>query len=388
MNTMGGNSQKASDYVMLWNTGAAVAYLFGAIIGVVTCLEHYSGIQTVVTINSNTTFGQEFALSIIALVLSLVVCVLNIIHTRRYFRNREARSAFGLIASISFLVLVGFQLCRTVGGIATYNSADRVNNIADGVISLLNIAIWGMFAFDLINACTGTLAFWFVFRKAEEVEELIATEKEKIVVVKNTNIMADVATHAMGHPEPSKEDVEKSTGRVTPNQTMNDPLNEEVKAEEKEEEPKEEAKKVDIPEEEKTEDKLGKLDMMEEAQKKEKEEKEIKARKDLAAKEKKKLPPILSANPENEMLGKINQDGRALAIGETTFAEGGNGRGEKKLAPIAEKRDIPKSVEESMMHLDEVDIALPVDKSDDEEEPEKDELMADELPVDELPVDY
>ena len=373
--------------MMLWNTGAAVAYFFGAIIGVVTCLEHYSGIQTVVTIDSNITFGQEFALSAIALFLSLIVCILTIIHTRKYFRNRETRSTLGLITSISFLVLVGFQLCRTVGGIASYNSVDRVNNIADGVISLLNIAIWGLFAFDLINACTGTLAFWFVFRKAEEVEELIATEKEEVVVVKNTNIVADVATHAMGRPEPSKEDVEKETGRLTPNQAMNDPLNEEAKAAEKEE-PKEEVKKVDMPEEEKTEDKLGKLDMMEEAQKKEKEEKEIKARKDLAAKEKKKLPPILSANPDNEMLGKINQDGRALAMGETTFAEGGSGRGEKKLAPIAEKRDIPKSVEESMMHLDEVDIALPVDKSDDEEEPEKDELMADELPVDELPVDY
>ena len=384
---MGGNSDKASDYMMLWNTGAAIAYLFGAVIGIVTCLEHFSGIQTVVTIETNSSFGQEFALSIIAFVLALIVSILHIIHTQRYFREKDKRSTLGLIASISFLVLVGFQLCRTISGIAAYNNADQSYNTMEGVIMLLNVAIWGLFAFDLINACMGTLAFWSIFRKAEQVEELIA-EKEKVVVVKNDHIVADVATHAMGRPAPSKEDVEVETViRHDLNQTLNDPLDKETKTEEKTEEVAETgAEKAGRKPEEKLEDKLGKLDMIEEAERKEKEEKEIKERKAMGAK-KKKLPPILSVNPDNDMLGKINQDGRALAIIGPALAEGGGGENKEKPVPISERREIPRKVEESMMHLDEADIALPVDKSDDEE-PENDELMADELPVDELPVDY
>ena len=400
MSTMGGNSDSASDYVVLWNTGAVVAYLFGAILGMVNCLEHFSGLQESVTISPNASFGSEFALSIVALVMALVLCVLNLIHTRNYFRGEEKRSVVGLIASIGFLVLVGYELCRTVGGIATYYNADH-SAAKDGMVTLIDIAFWGLLAFDVINACVGTLAFWLIFRKAELVNDLMVRQDGKLVE-DETGIAAEAASHAMGRPEPSPEEREEEMRKHTPSQADHDPLEEAAEkakkeaeeAAEKAKKEAEEAKKAEeeaknkVPEE-RIEDKIGKLDMIEEAERKEREAKEEKERK-AKVKKKKELPPILSVNPDNDMLGKINQDGRMLTIAAPTFAEGGDGGEKRKEQPITERKEIPRKVEESLIRMDEADIMLPVDKSDDdEEEPKKDdELMADDLPVDELPVDY
>ena len=394
---MGGNSEKVVDYVVLWNMGASVAYLFGAVIGLISCLQNFSGLQTSVIINPNATFGSEFALSMIALILALAICVLNLIHTQNYFRGEEKRKTVGLVASIGFLVLVGFQLCRTIGSIATYLNTNRTDNVMEGAVLLLNITIWGLLIFDVLNACLGTLAFWFIFKKAELVDDLTIRKDGKLVE-NETGIAAEAASHAMGRPEPTPEEREEEMRRRTPNQADHDPLEEaeEAKKREAEEAKKaeEEAKKKEDEEkkkepEEKLEDKIGKLDMIEEAERKEKEEKEIKDRKALG-KKKKELPPILSVDPDNEMLGKINQDGRMLTIAVPTFAEGGDGGEKKKEQPITERKEIPRKVEESLIHMDEADITLPVDKSDDEEEESKDDdkLMADDLPVDELPVDY
>ena len=103
-------------------------------------------------------------------------------------------------------------------------------------------------------------------------------------------------------------------------------------------------------------------------------------REELVAKEKEKeekakkeLPPILSANPDNEMLGKINRDERVLKMDLPTFASpddvrksfGDSHQGSAlppapTHAPTPKKRPTPTPVE-----ADFEEDSLPVDKSED-----------------------
>ena len=349
------NNRKVSDFIVLWNVGATVAYIFASGMAIVASMEHFSGLQTSVLISSRSTFGQELALAILALFMSIAVFVLAALNAINYFRKGKTNGSLGMAAGISFLVLVGFQLCLSISGLATYFNLNRVYNVSDGIIALLNIFIWGTFAFNTINAATGVWAFWFIFHKIERVAE---TRVDSIGIAEG-GIAADVATHAMGRPRPSAALMDEAFGRKkAPSQAENDPL----------EPPKPKLKPVPEPvksvvpsevEGEKLEDKIGRLDVIEEAEKAEREKQEIAARKALGKKKKKKLPPILSVNPDNDMLGKIRQDGRMLKIEAPTF-------GPEQERAVEKRRDdfrgTEKVVERESSNDDE--NTLPVDKSD------------------------
>lgn len=330
------NNRKLSDYVVLWNVGASVAYVLGSGLAIVACLEHFGGLGWSSTISPSASFGPEFALTIIAMLLSVVVCVLNLIYAQNYFRQKSPKRSMELAATIGFIVLVGFQLCRSVSGIATYLNSNHTYNVADGIVTILNIVIWGSLIFDVINATLGTLAFWYIFKKVESENEELDMAVRVDGEVKETRtggIAAEVADHAMGHPKPSQEMVDET--RNVPSQELNDPIDSPVKKPTKEE--------------------LA-------AKEKEKEEKA-----------KKELPPILSANPDNEMLGKINREERVLKMDLPTFASPDDVR--KSLgdshqgsalpptpthAPTPKKRPAP-----APMEADFEEDSLPVDKSED-----------------------
>ena len=347
------NNRKVSDFIVLWNVGATVAYILASGMAIITSMEHYSGLQTSVLISPKSSFGQELALAILALFMSIAAFVLVALNAINYFRKGKTTGAFGMASGISFLVLVGFELCISISGLAAYFNTNQVYNVSDGIITLLNIFIWGNFIFNTINAAVGVWAFWFIFHKVEIVSETRVDSKG----IADGGIAAEVATHAMGRPRPSAEVIDEALGKKkAPSQAENDPL------EPPKPKPQPEPVKQVVPSEadgEKLEDKIGKIDMMEEAEKAEKEQKEIAARKALGAKKKKKLPPILSVNPDNDMLGKIRQDGRMLKIEAPTFGteqeraaekRRDDFRGEEKVV----KRETPDDDENS----------LPVDKSD------------------------
>ena len=318
---------------MLWNAGACIAYVFSAGLALIACLGHFGGLGKSILISPHATFEQEFALSVIALVLSIVACVLNLMYAQNYFRHSRPRSRISMAATIGFLVLVGFQACRSVSGVATYFNMNRSYNVSDGIVTILNIVVWGTLIFDIINALLGTLAFWFVFKGSEaadkqnlivRVDGKVEEEKEK------TGIAAEVADHAMGHPKPSPEALDEVGMNKAPSQELNDPIDSPVKKPAEEEPKKEEEKK----------------------------EKEV--------------PPVLSANPDNDLLGKINREERVLKMDLPTFAAPDEVR--KSVAdhqgsalPSApthtpastEKKPEPKPA------ADFEDDTLPVDKSED-----------------------
>ena len=350
------SNRKVSDFIVLWNVGATVAYILASGMAIVASMEHFSGLQSSMLIGPRATFGQELVLSILSLLMSITMFVLVAMNAIDYFRSGKTTGTLGLVAGIGFLVLVGFRLCLSVSDLAVYYNANRVYNVSDGIITLLNIFVLGSLVFDVINASLGVWAFWFIFRKAEIMED---TNVDSEGIAKG-GIAAEVATHAMGRPRPPVEAIAEAFDKKAPSQADNDPL-EEPKPE-PEPEPGPESTKNVVPSEvegEKIEDKIGKLDMIEEAEKAENEKKEIKARKALGAKKKKELPPILSVNPDNDMLGKIRQDGRMLKIEAPTF-------GEEQEKAAAKRRDDFRGTEKVLKResSDDDENTLPVDKSD------------------------
>ena len=103
------NNQKMSDYIVLWNVGASIAYAFSAVTAIVSCMEHFGGLQTSLLISPDSSFKQELAFAIASLILSCIVCVLNAVYARRYFRGESVRTPSGFVATIGFLVLVCYQ---------------------------------------------------------------------------------------------------------------------------------------------------------------------------------------------------------------------------------------------------------------------------------------
>ncbi len=348
------NNQKASDFIVLWTVGATVAYIFASGMAMISSMEHFSGLQSSVLISPQSSFGRELALAIISLLMSIAVFVLVAMNAINYFRNGKTTGTLGIVAGIGFLVLVGFRLCLSISDLAAYHNVNRVYNVSEGIITLLNIFIWGIFVFDVINASLGVWAFWFIFRKAEIVGE---TDVDSEGIAKG-GIAADVATHAMGRPRPPVEAIAEAFDKKAPSQADHDPLEEPKPEPEPEPEPTKKVAPVEA-DGEKIEDKIGKLDMIEEAEKAEREKKEIKARKALGAKKKKELPPILSVNPDNDMLGKIRQDGRMLKIEAPTF-------GEEQEKAAAKRRDDFRGTEKVLKResSDDDENTLPVDKSD------------------------
>jgi len=337
-------SQKFPEYVVLWNCGAGVAYVLSSGIALISCLEHFSGIQMSLMINPSTSFAQEFALVLIGLLISVAVCVLNLIYAQYYFHHKDSRVKIGYAATIGFLILVGFQVCRSVNDIATYFNIHYYFGGTEGVINLLNVAIWGILGFDIINAVMGALAFARVIRNGRVARDIYVQEDGKVVVEEEVSeevvvrsdknkIAAEVADHAMGHPKPSPEEIGDSESRNVPNQELNDPIDS----------PVEERKKA-----------------------------EEKEREERMKSKKKELPPLLSANPDNELLGKINREERVLKIGRPTFAEAEERRTDEEYHPREPERrptepvhlpTPPRKRREEKTYEDE--DTLPVDKSDD-----------------------
>jgi hypothetical protein len=326
------NDQKISDYVILLNAGVGLAYIYASIMALINCIQIQGGFQTSLAV-SEESFGKECAVAVIGLIFSAVVTVLNVQHARRHFCNKDAKTPIDYAASIGLAVLIGLAMTRTISNIASFNNVSPYGYKDLG--GAITITAWAPLIFDAFCLILAALGLMYTIRRAE-IQEKIIVRDEKI---QSGEIAAEVATHAMGHPEPPEE--LRGHNKI-PSQEMNDPLN------------------------------------------KEKEEAEAEAKRKKEEEKKKKVPPVLSANPDNEMLGKINREKRILATETPTFADPDDAliaaakkrqeaadearRSEKMLRERQDGHEEQK-IEESIMKLDEIDIdladTLPVDKSDD-----------------------
>lgn len=336
------NEQGLTEFVILWNTGAGLAYIYAFMVALASCIQIQGGFQTSL-IADEASFGKECAVAILGLIFSFIVVILNIQHTRRYFTEKDTRTPVDFAATIGLIVLICLSLTRTVSAIASFGNVST--EVYKNVGGAMNLTVWAPLFFDAFCLITAGLGLMFLARKP-------AYEEHYVVRETNSNfdsggIGAEVATHAMGHPAPTNEMREEA--HHTPSQDMNDPLDEDKR--------KAEAKK--------------------------------KAEAEAEAK-KKKVPPVLSVNPDNDMLGKINFGKREITKDAPTFANPDDGQ--KVYAKLqaeeakmekrtkeedmrqreqghAEREEVKKDIEESIMELDEIDIvpvdSLPVDKDDD-----------------------
>jgi hypothetical protein len=335
------NDQKITDYIVLWNTGAGMAYIYASIMALVNCIQIQGGFQTSLAVDEGS-FGKECAVAIIGLIFSIVITILNIQHARRHFCNKNAKTPVDFAATIGLIVLIGLALTRTISNLASFNNVSTT--VYKDYGGAMNVAMWIPLLFDAFCLILAALGLMFMARKAEIEEKIIVRDDS----FESGGIAAEVATHAMGHPKPPEELREEM--HQAPSQEMNDPLNEENKEEKKKE-------------------------------------------------EEKKVPPLLSADPDNEMLGKINRDNRILATTAPTFADP-----DDALAMAAKKREeaaesagkteeMVKEREEGRVQKEEHHDEKPrKEELREEEKPDIEESLmnleeADILPVDSLPVD-
>ncbi len=318
------DNQRLADFMAIWNAAMCFVYARVALGTMISLFQLSSGLQTSVSYSADI-FGKAFALAVFGLILAIITGLLNVAHAIRFIEGSNTRHGVSYLATISFVILVCFEIYLQINDLATYaNESGAIKDASAGMA--LDLLIWVPLIIDFLNLVFGVLMIVYTIRNSEKYLELAERLEPKEKPQSDYGIAADVATHAAGRPAPvNDEGVAKHTTGLNSNILTVDevdgkPAQEEDKVIEKtitdekaasdDDSTPEVDHRGDIWNGEEWMSLTEGVELMP-AGLKEKREQETK---------KKTLPPLLSSNPDNKMLGKINTSGRMLAVDAPTFA--------------------------------------------------------------------
>ena len=178
--------QKVKDYFTIWNTGVSFIYgILGVIYSyaIIETVETYNKYKEYYSMSSKSIWTPGMVLTIIFSIVFLATGVLNLIHTRKYFRNDNPRSPLGYTALGMLIVSTGYFLVRIIIGFIEYASA---LNGSGGYTNSFNIPLflmdmeswltWVFLAMILFNFVSATLSLiWLIKNRDSEGESIVVS---------------------------------------------------------------------------------------------------------------------------------------------------------------------------------------------------------------------
>lgn len=175
----GSDMQKVRDYFTVWNTG--VSFIYG-IIGLIYC----SAITEAISLyNKYKEYGYydsddsimtgDMVIAILFTIVFLATGVLNMIFTRRYFREEKAKSALGYTALGMLILSTGYMLVRML--IMVFQYAAAVSGSGYGIGYAGGISFLALFGYS--NWLTWVFLAAVVFNFVSAILALVWLIKDK-----------------------------------------------------------------------------------------------------------------------------------------------------------------------------------------------------------------
>lgn len=203
-------SQRAKDYITIWNTGVSFIYFaYGAVTVVALIMmmqfqaesaKRYGGSYSLYSSSSSMSF--ESVVSILFAIIMFVAGITNLFYARRYLRDDNPRSTLGWVATTTLAASNIYLLISVINSVAetqkTYSSYGMGANVLTSLFlgSQFSWVIWLIAIVIVFNAVAAVMGFLNMVKWSpitiDSVEDGDASP-----------IAADVATHAMGYAAPA-----------------------------------------------------------------------------------------------------------------------------------------------------------------------------------------